>query len=60
MQYNTCHNQNKKMIITILQKYSTGLYEFVGIEMKFKFKFKLQTNKTENRKNAIAVVGRFP
>jgi hypothetical protein len=44
MQYNTCHNQNIKLIITILHKYSTGLLEFAGIEMKFKFKFKLNLN----------------
>jgi hypothetical protein len=35
---NTCHNQHIKLIITILQKYSTGLHKFVGIETKFKFK----------------------
>jgi hypothetical protein len=41
MQYNTCHNRNIQLIITILQKYSTGLHRFVGIETKFKFKFKV-------------------
>jgi hypothetical protein len=41
MQYNTCHNQNIKLIITILQMFSTGLHKLAGIETKFEFKFKL-------------------
>jgi hypothetical protein len=44
MQYNTCHNKNINLIVTILQKYSTGLHEFAGIETKFKIKFKLNSN----------------
>jgi hypothetical protein len=40
MQYNTCHNRNIKLIITILQKYYTGLHRFVGIETKVEFKYK--------------------
>jgi hypothetical protein len=40
MQYNTYHNQNIKLIITILQKISTELHELSGIETKFEFKFK--------------------
>jgi hypothetical protein len=51
MQCNTCDNPNIKLIITILQKYSTGLHMFGGIETKLK----LQTNKTTE-----IVVGRFP
>jgi hypothetical protein len=39
MQYNTYHNGNIKLIITILQKYSTRLHMFAGIETKFEFKF---------------------
>ncbi len=58
MQYNTCHNQNIKLIITILQKISTGLHKLAGIETKFEFKFKLQT-KNENKIEEI-VVSRFP
>jgi hypothetical protein len=52
MQYNTCHNWNIKLIITILQKYSTVLHEFAWIEMKFKFKVNLNHKliKTENKK----------
>jgi hypothetical protein len=48
MQYNTCHNQNIKLIITILQKFSTELHKLVGIETKFKFKLNLndKLNKT--------------
>jgi hypothetical protein len=41
---------NITLVITILQKYSTGLQRFVGIETNFEFKFKLQTNKTGNIK----------
>jgi hypothetical protein len=44
MQYNTCHNRNIKLIITVLQKYSIGLQRFAGIETKFEFKFKLNLN----------------
>jgi type II secretory pathway pseudopilin PulG len=50
MQYNTCHNRNLKLIITILQEYSTGLQRFPGIKTKFKFKYKLQTKKTKKKK----------
>jgi hypothetical protein len=45
------------LIITILQKYSTGLQRFAGIETKFKFKFKFKINlnyklnKTRNLKH---------
>jgi hypothetical protein len=49
MQYNICHNRNIKLIITILQKYSTGLQRFGGIETKFKFKFKLNLNYKLNK-----------
>jgi hypothetical protein len=56
---NTCHNPNKKLIITILQKYSAGLHKFAGIKTKFEIKFKLQTNKTEKQKKTIIVMGRY-
>jgi tRNA U34 2-thiouridine synthase MnmA/TrmU len=56
---NTCHNTNINLIITILQKYSTGLHKFAGIETKFEIKFKLQTNKTEKQKKTIIVMGRY-
>jgi hypothetical protein len=48
------------LIITILQKYSTRLQRFVGIETKFKFKFKLQTKKTTKIKETATAVGQFP
>jgi hypothetical protein len=62
MQYNTCHNQNIKLIITILQKFSTVLHKLAAIKTKFEFKFKLnlelQTKYTENKETVI-VVDRF-
>jgi hypothetical protein len=50
-----------KLIITILQKYATGLQMFAGIETKFKFK--LQTKKTEKIKETettTTTMGQFP
>jgi hypothetical protein len=59
MEYNTCHIQNIKLIITILQKYFTGLHRFAVIDTKFEFKFKLKLNKTRNLNSGI-VEGQFP
>jgi hypothetical protein len=50
MQYNTCHNRNIKLIITILHNFSTGLHKLAGIETKFEFKFKLQTKLKQEMK----------
>jgi hypothetical protein len=44
MQYNTCHNRNINLIITKLQKYSTGLQKIAEIETKFEIKFKLNSD----------------
>jgi hypothetical protein len=60
---NTCHNSNIKMIITILQKYYTGLHKFTGIETKFEFKFKLNLNCKRIKqkiKETVTVVSQFP
>jgi hypothetical protein len=63
MQYNTCHTRNIKLIITILQKISTGLHKIAGIETKFEFKIKLNLNcklKIEKIKKIKTAVGQFP
>jgi hypothetical protein len=59
MQYNACHNRNIKLIITILQKYSTRLHMLAGIETKFELNLNCKLRNTEN-KIAETVVGRFP
>jgi hypothetical protein len=39
-----------KLIITILQKYATGLQRFAGIETKFKFKLNLNYKLRKQKK----------
>jgi hypothetical protein len=59
MQYNTCHNRNIKLIITILQNFLLDYTSLQELKLNSNSNLNYKLKKTENKKT-VTVVGRLP